>query len=283
MSIVRQDSEKLPVNLFQKVMDRLSLGSMNNDYEGLTALYKAWSRNVPFDNLQKRIGMSRQDSRLLPGGNGVEFFENFLNHGTGGTCWPTSEGLYTLLKSAGFDAVRSAGSMLDVGDNNQPNHGTVVVNVDKQTYLLDTTMLSEEPLLLIEKEDTKTEHPIHGIRSDYSGEQLKVWWSPGHTLQYVAFQLEHEQVNHDFFLKRYEITRDGSLFNASLYFRINTDDGVLTIGRDKKMLKKEENGEVQFKVEDLTAEERRNLLLQLGVSEEVLNATPADEAGIAFD
>jgi N-hydroxyarylamine O-acetyltransferase len=56
-------------------------------FGGLQTLYAAWCRKVPFDNVRKLIHLRRQDSSPLPGNNVGDFFEAWLRHGTGGTCW----------------------------------------------------------------------------------------------------------------------------------------------------------------------------------------------------
>jgi len=68
---------------------------------------------APFDNLQKMISLRAGDQRLT-GHDASEFFENFLAHGSSGTCWPSSNALFTLLTSLGFDARRVAGAMFNM-------------------------------------------------------------------------------------------------------------------------------------------------------------------------
>ena len=64
---------------------------------GLEELYQTWCRKVPFDNVRKRIALAKGQGGALPGGTSEDFFANWLTHGAGGTCWPTSNALYALL------------------------------------------------------------------------------------------------------------------------------------------------------------------------------------------
>jgi N-hydroxyarylamine O-acetyltransferase len=102
--------------LRDRVLDRLGFpAAPSRDLEGLRALYGAWCASVPFDNTRKMIALRTAGGDPLPGGDARDFFESFLAHGTGGTCWPTSNALFELLRSAGFEARRVAGSMRDTG------------------------------------------------------------------------------------------------------------------------------------------------------------------------
>ena len=131
--------------LLTRVTDRLGIPSaVPNSREGLALVYGAWSRTVPFDNIRKMISLRAGDQRLS-GHDASEFFENFLDHGSSGTCWPSSNALFALLASLGFDARRVAGAMF-----NMPaiNHGSVKVRLDEVDWLADSSMLSGVPLPL---------------------------------------------------------------------------------------------------------------------------------------
>jgi hypothetical protein len=79
-------------------------------------------------------------------GNPAEdFFTAWLEHGTGGTCWPSSNALFALLEALGFEARRVAGSMYDLGVR---NHGSVKVRLGGRDWLFDSSMLTIEPLPL---------------------------------------------------------------------------------------------------------------------------------------
>src|SRR3954471_6964180 len=85
------------------------------DLEGLRAVYDAWCLSVPFDNLAKLIALRTTPDKQLPGMDATEFFERWLEHGVGGTCWSTSIALYELLLALEFDVRLVAGSMRDTG------------------------------------------------------------------------------------------------------------------------------------------------------------------------
>jgi N-hydroxyarylamine O-acetyltransferase len=95
--------------------------------------------------VRKTIALRTKPDLPLPGGHAAEFFEDWLADGTGGTCWPTSNALFELLSSLGFQARRAAGAMLDLGI---VDHATVKVTIDGYDWLVDSSLLCNVPLLL---------------------------------------------------------------------------------------------------------------------------------------
>ncbi len=113
---LQDNSNTLGPELRDRVTKRLGLSSTPApDFSGLTALYGAWCANVPFDNLGKMIALRTGGDLPLPGMHAVEFFERWLDHGAGGTCWPTSNAFFELVLSLGFEAHRIAGYFNDRG------------------------------------------------------------------------------------------------------------------------------------------------------------------------
>ena len=115
----------LPNALVESVLEKLGLAAAPAvDRAGLESLYHAWCRSVPFDNLQKLIHIRSGSAEPLPGDTPEEFFEAWLAHGTGGTCWAGNGALASLLAALGFAARRAIATML-VAPNLPPNHGSV--------------------------------------------------------------------------------------------------------------------------------------------------------------
>ena len=99
-----------PPEIFERVLERLGLTKRPSiDLAGLNAVYAAWCGRIPFDNIQKRIWFAGDRTTPVTGGDPTEFFANWLAHGTGGTCWPTSGAMYALLRSLGYPARRITG------------------------------------------------------------------------------------------------------------------------------------------------------------------------------
>src|SRR6476620_7105682 len=90
--------KRLHGQLLSRVISRLELpNTLAIDLAGLTTVYAAWCRSVPFDNVRKMIAIRSGDNAAMPGLDAADFFENWLANGSGGTCWPSSNALFTLL------------------------------------------------------------------------------------------------------------------------------------------------------------------------------------------
>src|SRR6202163_517990 len=88
----------LAPRLVEGVLTKLGLRKRPDlNLAGLNTLYAAFSANVPFDNIQKRIWFASPQTTPLPGGDPNEFFKNWLQHGTGGTGWAINGGMYLLV------------------------------------------------------------------------------------------------------------------------------------------------------------------------------------------
>ena len=237
------------------------------DLAGLRELYRAWGRAVPFDNVRKRIALESGDPSPLPGGHAEDFLGAWLRHGTGGTCWPSSNGLYALLAWCGFEARRLSASMRDGGD---PNHGTVVVSVDGEDWLADTALLADDVLPLRPGQESALDDPLHRVRVEPRGDSFLIRWAlpAQHTPEFTCGLLE-DPVDHDYYLERYELTRapDGSPFNAFLYATRNQADSVLAyMGRTRFRKRRDAIEEEELKPEEIA----RSLVSELGLSEEIV-------------
>ncbi|MBK9735501.1 MAG: arylamine N-acetyltransferase [Saprospiraceae bacterium] len=126
-------------NLQSKLLKRLGCSeSTSRDLKTLQHIYSSWCLQVPFDNLRKMIALKSESNQKLPGLDASDFFENWLENGCGGTCWPMANAFYELLISIGFDAKRMAGYMRDLG---ALNHGSVKVLIDGQNYITEASLL----------------------------------------------------------------------------------------------------------------------------------------------
>jgi len=210
--------------LRDRVLTRLGIiAPVTLDYDGLALLYRAWCDHVPFDNVRKLLALQSADERPLPGTTGTDFFEYFLEHGCGGTCWSTSNAIYELLVSVGFTARRVAASMRDQGF---VTHGTVKVTLDDMDWLVDSSILSNIPL------------PVHGqpfISNDrvFTAEIEPtdalhlVWYSIPPNAGYTPCRLLIDHIDHAFLSAAYEKSRTFGAFNQHIYARRNFPDLML--------------------------------------------------------
>lgn len=202
-------------NLVQRVIGRMGVSApVSPTLEGLAPLYAAWCAWVPFDNVRKLIALQGQDQEFLPGMEADEFFEAWLAHGCGATCWPSAQAWFALLSALGFDCWRVAGSMRDC---QRINHGSVVVQHEERRWLVDTSMLTHVPLPL-GYPLWQGAHPVHDQEVEADGDAHVVWshFAPTGFLPCRVFPgvLSWAQCR-----QHYEASRAASPFNRRVYAR----------------------------------------------------------------
>ncbi len=222
--------DKLDSSLVDRVVHRLGLPERPAPtLEGLHALYAAWCRHLPFDNVQKLIYLAGEGSGSLPGDDPDHFFRDWLEEGTGGTCWASNGALASLLINLGF-AARRALATVHASENPEINHGTVIVEVGGAEYCVDTAMLFSEPLRLDPEGETAIESPVYGVTAspDEKGGFIVVW-SPFYHTAVLDVSIERGGVSPEEFSRRYEMTRTSSRFNNGLAYRILRGEGALGV------------------------------------------------------
>ena len=204
-------------DLLERVLTAFGIhGSISTDLAGLNEVYAAWCRSVPFDNVRKMIALRSGNRQQLRGLDPTDFFENWLANGIGGTCWPSSNAMYALLRTLGFEARRVAGSMFDMG---MVNHGTVKVNIDGRDWLCDSGLLAKKPLPLTD-EVYIGDDPTVGVEVNPLDGSYMIWIDFVPLPDYVPCRLLADPVDSSVYAERYEVfSRELSPFNQRLYFR----------------------------------------------------------------
>ncbi len=219
--------EELSRELRDRTLEKLGLpGPPPLTLEGLNRLYGAWCARVPFDNVRKRIALIDRDSGPLPGGEAPDFFAAWLRHGTGGTCWPSSNGLYAIVAACGFDARRATGSMMDQGD---VNHGSVFVRVDGIDFMVDSSMLTGRVFPVIRGRKTELPDPVLPVIVEPDGNLWVIRFARPVRGDPLVCRILDDCVDLAFYLDRYEWSRENSIFNEHLFARTNRGDSMLSI------------------------------------------------------
>ncbi len=264
----------------ERVLMRLGMsGRPRLDLNGLNELYAGWCGAVPFDNVRKRIWFGGDRSAPLPGSDPADFFENWLNHGTGGTCWPGNGALFALVHALGFDARRIGGAMIHAsGPAERAGHGSVAVTLSGIDYLVDASIMSFEPLPLVPGAPAIACPGIHEIRVAWTDDGFDVAWLTGHardTPIHFRCDPEYDRVDHAFFLDGYERSKHSGPFNRALRVCRRYPDSIVTIQRDELTTFAVDGGVIK---RTLDAVERPKWLIdQLGFSEEMVLSLPDDE------
>ncbi len=259
------DGSGLSADLGARVLERLGFSAVPSaDVAGLRALYRAWCERVPFDNVLKMISLRGSGGGPLPGGDASKFFEAWLAHGTGGTCWPSSNALYELVRWAGFDAKRNAGFMRDLGF---VNHASVRVTVDGRDWLVDSSMLTNEPLPLGDAAFDNHD-PVVPAEVERDGGTHLLWFTMLPVPAPFPCRLKPEPVDHAFYLAAYEASRERGPFNQRLYARRNRPGGVTVLVGNTRHSKTTGARESR----DLSGEELCEALrFELGISGDALD------------
>ena len=213
-------------DLFERVLQRFGLAAVPSaDLQGLNALYGGWCANVPFDNTRKMVALRTGGHGPLPGIDPVDFLDAWLDHGTGGTCWPSCNALFALLERCGFDAERTTASMMDLST---PNHSTILVRLDGDDYFVDSSMLLNRALRLTRDRRVLDPDPLKPIEYETVDGAIRLWFEfprlPGHP--YLPCRLMERGVTRSAFQEAYEVSRTVSPFNTQLYATRNFPDRI---------------------------------------------------------
>lgn len=271
-----------PALLFQ-VLAKLGLSaSPAADRDGLDRLYGAWCGAVPNDNVQKRIWLTGDRTTPVAGGDPVRFLEDWLAHGTGGTCFPVNGALCALLRALGFDARRISGAILLAGIEQAGNHGAVLVRLDGIDYLADAQLASFRALPLVPGRAATAGDGIHAIRALPTAGGFDIECFPGSNRQTPLIMrpdLARGPVDHRFFLDHYALSarrdRKRSPFNEALFAARRFPDSILMVGRGNRIDVAADNAVTKTPIDD--TERRRVLVEEMGYSAAIVDAIPRDE------
>ncbi len=270
----------LSPDLLERVLAKLGLSDHPPpDRDGLNALFAAFcGKAAAVDNILKRIWLTGNRTTPLTGGYPTEYFENWLAHGAGGTCYPTNGAVYALLSSLGFDARRIAGCIV-MDEYPGTNHGSVVVSLDAVDYLVDGNFGAFEALPLVPGRGTSTRQGLHQIKAVPVEDGFEViWYTSINREEPLTFRTEpeHDPVDHNFFLKYYDETKKISVFNDTLFICRRYPDSIVTLGREKAVVGAD-NTLTKSEISD--TERKRVLVEEFGISEEITAALPPDVPG----
>jgi N-hydroxyarylamine O-acetyltransferase len=266
---------ELAPDLVERVVARLGMSPRPSvDPDGLATTYRAWCDAVPFDNLVKRIHLVSGDAGPIPNIDPTRFFELWLEHGTGGTCWPSSLALGSLLRALGFPARQGSCCMADTVDANlNHSHGTVLVRFepDAPDWWVDSSMLTREPLVLRDGEHIERAH-VDWL--DDAG-TWRVWWTVHLSADEMSCRLLADDSDVAHYEARSEWSRANSPFNTSVYASTWRDGAVRAIGRGQVVT--QQDGKIKTRALGAIDDRDRVLVDELGYSEAIVARLPPDD------
>jgi N-hydroxyarylamine O-acetyltransferase len=263
----------LPAALVARVLERLGIERPPATLAGLATLYGAWCRAVPFDNVRKLIHIRAGNPARLPGDESTDFFDAWLRYGTGGTCWAGNGALFDMVTALGFDA-RCAVSTMEVRPGIPPNHGTVIVHLDGERWLVDASILFGEPLRLDPQATTAVRHPAWGVQCRPDRGTWTLHWRPIGIGTELDCHLNEVDVPRATFYELHEGTRAWSGFNYELTARLNRDDRVFGAGFGQFVVLDAHGGLTKRPASQ--AERIALLRDEIGIAAEIVERLPAD-------
>lgn len=273
--------DALGVPTMELVLERLGFSTFPAPgIRGLNALYRAWCRKVPFDNVIKRIDLV-EGYTPFRNTEPENFFPLWLVHGTGGTCWPSSHALGALLESLGFDVRLGSASMADDVMGRQHTHATLIVTIDGQQFWVDTSMLTDDPVPLAPGSATELHHPVRPVRAEPVDDLWRVHWQSGAQENTMGCLLLDDDVDASHYSVRYEASREWSPFNTGVFATQNTNSEVLTMANGQFIRLDADGRSVEA---PLGSDRRRELLVEtFAFSEQIIDVLPPDEPPPATD
>jgi len=254
------------------VVEKLGVDPPVPDLAGLRAVYAAWCGAVSFDNVLKLIHVTEGRSGPLPGSTADGFFEAWLEHGAGGTCWAGNGALHDLLEALGFDVARALATMLPSADVRGPNHGSVIVAADGERWIVDASILSGEPMLIPTPGESAAAGPLPRLEW-LDGCPAVAWRSlnaPG------GFPCRIDRIGADAgeWDALHQRTGTWSPFNYQLNVRVLRGDASLGISAGQRFTFDPDGS---LSASELDRDGRvRFLVEEIGLSEEIAQQVPDD-------
>jgi N-hydroxyarylamine O-acetyltransferase len=237
--------------------------SPDPDLAGLDAVYGAWCRGVPFDNLVKRIHLANGSAERIANGPPPAFFEWWLRAG----------GLHALLVALGFDARRGSAAMFDNISGPIHTHGTTLVRIDGTDHWVDSSMLTNVVLPLVPHGATRHHDPLAPVWSEPVDDLWRVWWTSPVNGEEIGCLLIDDDVTAEHYLVRYEASREMSPFNTAVYTTRNTADARIAIAFGQRF-ERRADGITSVPLGD---DRDRILIDDFGYSEAIVARLPPDD------
>jgi N-hydroxyarylamine O-acetyltransferase len=261
-------------DVVDSVLARLGVEWPACDLPGLRSVYAAWCGSVPFDNTLKLIHSAEALPGPLPGSTADAFFDTWLEHGTGGTCWAGNGALHDLLAALEFDVERAIATMLSAPDVRGPNHGSVIVTIDGARWIADASILSGDPIRIVGPETDGGSKALP--RLEWLADKPAVLWRALNAPNGFPCRIDRIGADVDEWDRLHERTAAWSPFNFQLSARLLRGDESIGAARGQRFVFQQDG---TLAVSPLEGEERtRFLVKEMGISETIAAKVPRDRA-----
>ena len=261
-------------DLVGAVLMRLGVERPSRDVAGLRSVYAAWCGSVPFDNTLKLMHTAEALPGPLPGSTADGFFDMWLEHGTGGTCWAGNGALYDLLAALGFDVQRAIATMLSAPPDKGPNHGSVIVTIDGGQWIADASILSGEPIRILGPESDNGAGPLP--RFEWLADKPAVIWRSLSAPDGFPCRIDRIGADWDEWDRLHQRTAAWGPFNYQLNARLLRGNESFGAAQGQRFVFQPDG---TLDVSPLEGEERTRFLIEdLGISEEIAGSVPRDRS-----
>ncbi len=222
-----------PTWSLDRVLARLALQpGVPPTRERLAQVYRAWSRGVPFTNLDKLAAV--RAGAPLPSLEPDEIFARFLETGACGTCFTHAVAFRALLGALGFEAQNYAGHTTGT-DGVVGQHATTIVSLKGGLWLVDTALPHGEPLPLHRDRSTRIAGVMTPMEAHPHGELWRLECLILHNGDRRTVHLEEELRDTAHAAERWRRTLDEveSPFNKLPVARLELADKCLTLAGRK--------------------------------------------------
>jgi len=257
------NKNQLSKHVADQVLIHLKLTTtIKSNKEGLEQVFNAWCQHIPFDNFWKRLGLMGQPFQDKNQMNPNHFFEIWMEHGLGGTCWVSTTAMYSLLDYLNFNVRYIVGSMGNMG---MINHGSLIVTFeDGSEFLVDTSVLNNQPIEISGEGISDKTHPIQLTKDE---KNTLLIFEHVTKREIMPCAIMPESISFNDVSKHYQVSTEMSLFNDCVYIRKNDKNSVRSIIGTTYYLKSAST----IESEELSNEKISATLINvMGVSKEIV-------------
>ncbi|MFI9811762.1 arylamine N-acetyltransferase [Saccharothrix variisporea] len=239
----------------------------------VTALYRRWCQRVPFDNFLIRTAIAGVPRRV-PGMAPPEFLSTAMTLGVGNLCMEAADALCAVLRAHGYRV--SVGLCQIGGDSGtlRVNHTTVVLHWGGERFVLDTTLLTGEPIALVDGHHLVTPVLPHAVRDLGGLWEIATVTAVGKKPKVIRLLAVVEQTSVCDALYQSLQGPDYWAANRRFFIQLHEDDALLTFSGDT--LYRTTADDVASR--RIGADERTRVLTDVfGVSAALAPTLPADD------
>lgn len=149
-----------PRGFLDRVLEKWEMDAVRPEPESLDRLHTAYITRVPFENATKLVKAARAGNPETALRGPVEFWEEYLRWGSGGTCFAVTAAYQFLLRYLGFT---SRLVFCHLPGNRPKAHSALLVELDGKRILVDVGYALPAPVALPEQGTVRRSTPYYDV------------------------------------------------------------------------------------------------------------------------